>query len=275
MEMEIDSEGPTTPKRIIGCKRPIETPQRPRANGARRQLIPAIPLLSKKTLLQAKQNKEDSSEEEEQGDEEEEEEEEEKEGEKEEEINREKEKEVSSLIYKARDLIVKAASLTKNRQEQTNLLDLVHIFREYTEQGTVLSSTKLIANRASELTAVAKAATSAIRTQTATYADVVKAGAKPGVNPVIQQAGRSNQSQAKRTSPKETLKTESIVVSLKGEASKDIGADFFNLRNRVNKAIGGPAVASIRWTLNKEKPNLILTLTHEYPASRVLASFNK
>ncbi|KYG39873.1 hypothetical protein M433DRAFT_9728 [Acidomyces richmondensis BFW] len=139
MEMEIDSEGPTTPKRIIGCKRPIETPQRPRANGARRQLIPAIPLLSKKTLLQAKQNKEDSSEEEEQGGEEEEEEE-EKEGEKEEEINREKEKEVSSLIYKARDLIVKAASLTKNRQEQTNLLDLVHIFREYTEQGTVLST---------------------------------------------------------------------------------------------------------------------------------------
>ncbi|KYG39558.1 hypothetical protein M433DRAFT_10725, partial [Acidomyces richmondensis BFW] len=68
------------------------------------------------------------------------EEEEEKEGEKEEEINREKEKEVSSLIYKARDLIVKAASLTKNRQEQTNLLDLVHIFREYTEQGTVLST---------------------------------------------------------------------------------------------------------------------------------------
>ncbi|KYG40544.1 hypothetical protein M433DRAFT_160261, partial [Acidomyces richmondensis BFW] len=109
-----DNEGPTTPKRIIGCKRPIETLQRPRANRARRQLIPAIPLLSKKTLF---------SEEEEQGDEEEEEEEEEKEGEKEEEI-REKEKEVSSLIYKARDLIVKAASLTKNRQEQTNLLDL-------------------------------------------------------------------------------------------------------------------------------------------------------
>jgi len=51
--------------------------------------------------------------------------------------------------------------------------------------------------------------------------------------------------------------------------------DFFTLRNRVNKAIGGPAVASIRWTLNKDKPNLILTLTHEYPADRVLASFNK
>ncbi|KYG40101.1 hypothetical protein M433DRAFT_160904 [Acidomyces richmondensis BFW] len=99
MEMEIDSEGPTTPKRIIG---------------SRRHLIPALPLLSKKTLLQAKQNKEDSSEEEEQGDKEEEEEEEEKEGEKEEEINREKEKEVLSLIYKARDLIVKVASLTKN-----------------------------------------------------------------------------------------------------------------------------------------------------------------
>ncbi|KYG39687.1 hypothetical protein M433DRAFT_161383 [Acidomyces richmondensis BFW] len=77
--MEIDSEGPTTPKRIIGCKRPIETLQHPRANRARRQLIPAIPLPSKKILLQAKQNK-DSSEEEEEGNEEEEEEGEEKEG---------------------------------------------------------------------------------------------------------------------------------------------------------------------------------------------------
>ncbi|KYG40249.1 hypothetical protein M433DRAFT_239180 [Acidomyces richmondensis BFW] len=86
MEMEIDSEGPTTPKRIIGCKRPIETPQRPRANGARGQLIPAIPLPSKKILLRAKQDKEDSSEEEE----EEEEEEEKKEGEEKEENNREK-----------------------------------------------------------------------------------------------------------------------------------------------------------------------------------------
>ncbi|KYG39903.1 hypothetical protein M433DRAFT_161161, partial [Acidomyces richmondensis BFW] len=105
MEMEIDSEGPTTPKRIIGCKRPIETLQHPRASGARRQLIPAIPFPSKMILLQAKQNKEDSSEEEE--GEEEEEEEKEGEKEKEEEINREKEKEVSSLIYKARDLIVK------------------------------------------------------------------------------------------------------------------------------------------------------------------------
>ncbi|KYG40539.1 hypothetical protein M433DRAFT_160274 [Acidomyces richmondensis BFW] len=81
MEMEIDSEGPTTPKSIIGSK----------------------------------QNKEDSSEEEEEGNEEEEEEGEEKEGKKEEEINREREKEVLSIIYKARDLIVKAVSLTKNR----------------------------------------------------------------------------------------------------------------------------------------------------------------
>ncbi|KYG40206.1 hypothetical protein M433DRAFT_9105 [Acidomyces richmondensis BFW] len=68
MEMEIDSEGPTTPKRIIGY----------------------------------------SSEEEEEGNKEEEEEGEEKKGKEEEEINKEREKEVLGLIYKARDLIVKA-----------------------------------------------------------------------------------------------------------------------------------------------------------------------
>jgi len=108
MEMDIDREGPTTPKRIIGQKRPIKTLQRPRANGARHQLVPEIPLPTKKILEQAKQDKEDSSEEEEEDIEE-----------------GEKKKEVSSLIYKAQDLTVKAASLTDNRQEQTNLLDLV------------------------------------------------------------------------------------------------------------------------------------------------------
>jgi len=115
--MEIYREGPTTPKKIIGNKRLIETLQRPRTNGARRQLVPEIPLPSKRILLQAKQDKEDNSEEEEGEEEDDEEEEEEIEG-------REK-KEVWSLIFKARDLIVKAAGLTDNRQEQTNLLNLV------------------------------------------------------------------------------------------------------------------------------------------------------
>jgi len=51
MEMEIEGEGPTTPKRVIGYKRLIETLQRPRTNRARRQLVPEIPLLSKRILL--------------------------------------------------------------------------------------------------------------------------------------------------------------------------------------------------------------------------------
>ena len=107
--MEIDGEGPTTPKRIIGRKRPIETPQRPRANGARRQLVPEIPLPSKRILMQAKQDKGDNSSSS-PSEEEEEEEEEDKEV-----TEGEKKKEVSSLIYRARDLIVKAAGLTNNR----------------------------------------------------------------------------------------------------------------------------------------------------------------
>jgi len=36
MEMEINREGPTTPKRVIGRKRLIETLQRPRTNRVRR-----------------------------------------------------------------------------------------------------------------------------------------------------------------------------------------------------------------------------------------------
>jgi len=51
MEMEIYREGPTTPKKITGYKRLIETLQRPRTNRVCRQLVLEIPLLSKRILL--------------------------------------------------------------------------------------------------------------------------------------------------------------------------------------------------------------------------------
>jgi hypothetical protein len=49
-----------------------------------------------------------------------------------------------TLILEAKDLLVKATSLTKKYDKQTRLLDLIEIFREYTEKGKVLKTSNII-----------------------------------------------------------------------------------------------------------------------------------
>jgi hypothetical protein len=48
------------------------------------------------------------------------------------------------FILETRDLLVKAAGLTKEYDEQTRLLDLIEIFREYAEKGKVLKTSNII-----------------------------------------------------------------------------------------------------------------------------------
>jgi hypothetical protein len=48
------------------------------------------------------------------------------------------------LILEARDLLVKAIGLTKEYDEQTRLLDLIEIFREYAEKRKVLKTSNII-----------------------------------------------------------------------------------------------------------------------------------
>jgi hypothetical protein len=49
-----------------------------------------------------------------------------------------------TFILEARDLLVKATSLTKEYDKQTRLLDLIEIFREYAEKGKVLKTSNII-----------------------------------------------------------------------------------------------------------------------------------
>ena len=58
---------------------------------------------------------------------------------------------ISDLILQARSLIVKAAGLTKAHEEQTRLLDLIEVFREYTEKGKVITSSRIIASQVANL----------------------------------------------------------------------------------------------------------------------------
>jgi hypothetical protein len=51
------------------------------------------------------------------------------------------------FILEARDLLVKAIGLTKEYDEQTRLLDLIEIFREYAEKKKVLKTSNIIVSQ--------------------------------------------------------------------------------------------------------------------------------
>jgi hypothetical protein len=52
-----------------------------------------------------------------------------------------------TFILEARDLLVKAAGLTKEYDKQTRLLDLIEIFREYAEKRKVLKTSNIIVSQ--------------------------------------------------------------------------------------------------------------------------------
>jgi hypothetical protein len=51
------------------------------------------------------------------------------------------------LILEAKNLLVKATGLTKEYDKQTKLLDLIEIFREYTEKRKVLKTSNIIVSQ--------------------------------------------------------------------------------------------------------------------------------
>jgi hypothetical protein len=54
-------------------------------------------------------------------------------------------------LLQARDLILKASLLVKDRDEQSRILDLLGIFREYIEKGTILKTSAILASQVANL----------------------------------------------------------------------------------------------------------------------------
>ena len=54
-------------------------------------------------------------------------------------------------LLQARDLIVKAYSLSKDREEQARVLDLLELFREYIEKGTLRKTSSIISSQITHL----------------------------------------------------------------------------------------------------------------------------
>ena len=54
-------------------------------------------------------------------------------------------------ILQARDLLIQACSIASSHEEQSKLLDLLEIFREYTEKGRLQSASTIIASQVANL----------------------------------------------------------------------------------------------------------------------------
>ena len=89
----------------------------------------------------------------------------------------------------ARDNIIQACSLTENRKEQTKLLDLLEIFRVFTEKGQLLKASEIITSQIANL----EQATKKIENKTRDLKTIPNApqSIKPAVPRTVTHANRS------------------------------------------------------------------------------------
>ena len=208
-------------------------------------------------------------------------------------LSQETNKSPRDLILNARDLIVQAYTLTKAREEQSKLLDLLEIFREYTEKGKLQSASSIIASQIANLEtatrqienktkALAKSpppttdlpsranTTTSNGSATPSFASVATQGATRSSSPqdwtIVE---KKNKAQALKPA-KQAAQNRLILV----KSISSTNADFSSLatRNAFNKAfsekgIKGPVVATVSKSLGQ---NLVVTTTSAFSADFLL-----
>jgi hypothetical protein len=195
-----------------------------------------------------------------------------------------------SKILEARDLLLEACSLTKSRDEQSRLLDLLEVFREYTEKGKLAKSSNIIASQVANLeTAVrkietkAKALATPIIPVTPAKAPALTATLGPP-KPISYAAAASKAPLAEWTTVERSKKPTKATTANPGKKPKDRRLILITapgtqtrfsplaLRNAFNKAfldkgVKGPVVATIAKSLGQ---NIVVTTTDAFSAEYLL-----
>ena len=182
-------------------------------------------------------------------------------------------------ILKARDLIVYAYSKTP-RDQQSKLLDLLEVFREYTESGNISKASNIISTQIANLEGTIRSIETKTRklgnnipssqpTQSPTFASV----ARETNNSPLQEWTKVVKKPLATTiiTPKPKL-DRSIRRLILTQTGHDTVLSPLILRNSLNKAflnkgIQGPVIASITKSL---KANLVITTTSDFTAEFVL-----
>lgn len=195
---------------------------------------------------------------------------------------------VRTKILEARSLILEACSLSKSPDEQSKLLDLLEIFREFTEKGRLHTTSTIIASQVANL----ESATRQIESKAKALAKgptLAPASRPPtnSTNPTPSFATVASNSTSRTTSPQEwtlvskdkspkkdtqknQLKSNRLIL-IKSPNSTD---DFSPLaiRNAFNKAfldkgVKGPVVATVSKTLGQ---NIVVTTANPFTADYLL-----
>jgi hypothetical protein len=170
-------------------------------------------------------------------------------------------------IYIARDMVLQASTLAETNQEQTKLLDLLEIFRNYTETGRVATKELKNSNRR-------KTYAEATGSQTATTtAPLLGRPAHAALPQNKQQNNGKNTAKATAIQAKrDTQKRELVLLVDDENTAKAEAVDPLAQRNAINAALNTASnstavIASVRLTARK---NLILTTTERFSADFLL-----
>jgi hypothetical protein len=197
------------------------------------------------------------------------------------------------LILNARDMIIQAYTLTKSREEQSKLLDLLEIFREYTEKGRLQAASSIIASQVAHLETATRQienktktlartsapinsqptntnTTTSIGNSPPTFANIASQGSTSTASPQERTTvGRKNKAPPPKPM-KPTAQNRLILV----RTITNTNTDFSPLatRNALNKAfsdkgIREPVVAAVSKTFGQ---NLVVTTTSAFSADFLL-----
>ncbi|PZD26226.1 hypothetical protein A1F97_10925 [Pyrenophora tritici-repentis] len=201
-------------------------------------------------------------------------------------------KDSEQAIYWARDLILQASTMAQSHVSQNKLLELLDVFRDFTEKGRVTNqitdklSTQL-AYHSATLTTASQQATKTIKN--AVYLATQKTTNQPKVTSTDTSKNQTKSSYATIAAQNKTATWTTVLPKKKQNTKKPNSyyqvvltllqtqpADPLQARNKVNEAfakagIEGPVIQAVT---TSRKNNLILTTTAKYSGDFLLQNKN-
>jgi hypothetical protein len=186
-------------------------------------------------------------------------------------------------ILKARDLVVQASCLATSTKRKTQLLDLLEVFRDFTESGRVNKhGLSVLASQVSSLETVSKSLGSKVRELhkpptviTATTPKTTYAATAAKAQPTNTDWQQVTKKKTAAPPPKSSLSNRQLVLIQESQIfSQGNGASFdpLALRNTfnlafANKGVNGPVIASVT---SSKRENIVLTTTPAFTAKYLL-----
>ena len=186
-------------------------------------------------------------------------------------------------ILEARDLLLQACTLTKSHDEQSRLLDLLEVFREYTEKGKLYKSSNIIASQVASLESAARKIESKAKALASTpsqnpslknpsFAAVASTGASKTTGPQDWTLVTTKTKTPKTDFPVTKTKRPTRLILVKSPTGQATTFSPLAIRNAFNKAftdkgVKGPVIATVSKSLGQ---NLVITTTSSFSADYLL-----